>query len=183
MVDSNSDESTAGPAIARYQALPVGVVVERRRASNRWASELWQPVAVVVGRSTMTAWSVMREAADATTYFAGVHWIELVPSEAPSYRQNLMTERPSIYVVLRMDSAQPVGVVVAQVTASPTDAEAYMVSGVEVVEPVPMPTEIADWLQAYVDAHHVEERFHKRKRQRHPVESGDGSRPRHRESE
>jgi len=56
-------------------------------------------------------------------------------------------------------------------TASPYEAQDYLESGEETVEGVPMPEEIAAFIQAFVETHHVDEVFTKRRRQK--AASGD----------
>ena len=71
-------------------------------------------------------------------------------------------------------------------TADPAEGEALTEPGTDVIETVPMPPEIQNRLAAFVEAHHVERPFIKRKRDRanpeamairapHPV-SGKGTR-------
>jgi hypothetical protein len=50
------------------------------------------------------------------------------------------------------------------ITASPAEAEGYLASGDEIVEGVPMPVAVIAWLKDFVDRHHVERPFVKRKR-------------------
>jgi Protein of unknown function (DUF3305) len=49
------------------------------------------------------------------------------------------------------------------VTASPYEAEGYM-EGEDLVEAVPMPQGLLAWVQAFVERHHVDQPFVKRKR-------------------
>ena len=52
------------------------------------------------------------------------------------------------------------------VTACPYEAQDYLDSGEEQVDVVPMPDGVIAFIQDYVERHHVEEPFHKRKRKR-----------------
>ena len=52
------------------------------------------------------------------------------------------------------------------VTVCPYEAESYTESGEEIVEGVPMPPEILGWVQAFVDTHHVDQPFKKRKQKK-----------------
>ena len=52
------------------------------------------------------------------------------------------------------------------VTACPYEAQDYLDSGDDIVEPVAMPAAVIAFVQEYVDRHHVDEPFHKRKRKR-----------------
>ena len=167
-------ESQATPPVARDERLPVGVIVERRKARNPWDDYVWRAVAIVVGTAPQAPWSVMREESDATQYFAGTFVLELHPRETALYRENLNGRSPSAYVVLvRDDKAEPHGLVVRHVTVSPGDAEAYMDS-LSAVEAVPLPDLVRAWLEDYVAAFHVEQEFRKRKRKPHDPRKGFG---------
>ncbi|MGQ0662539.1 MAG: DUF3305 domain-containing protein [Pseudomonadota bacterium] len=154
-------------AMGRHEKLPVGVIVERRQSTGPWQDHGWRPVAVTAGAPAAEPWSVMREEAGATQFFAGVAELVLNVRETPNYRDNLAMPEPSVYVVLRFkDGAGPYGIAVEHVTVSPTEAEAYLVAGDDIVERVPMPEVIAAWLADYIAAYHVEEPFYKRQRQK-----------------
>jgi hypothetical protein len=164
MTAPDKNEEQAKPALARDERMPVGVILERRKASNPWDDFVWRAAAVVPGAAPTPAWSVVREAPDATQFFAGTFTLELHPKETMLYRENLMGRTPSAYVVLVRDpAADPHGIIVRHVTVSPGDAEAYM-DAESAVETVPLPEIVQAWLQDYIAAFHVEEVFRKRKR-------------------
>jgi hypothetical protein len=54
------------------------------------------------------------------------------------------------------------------------EAQIYLDNGEDQVDAVTMPEVIAAWVKDYVDRHHVDQPFHKRKRQPHPEKSGGG---------
>jgi hypothetical protein len=166
-----SDEPTP-PPLDRHETLTVGVIVERRKAKSAWQDYVWQPVEVVMVVPPLAPWSVMREEGGTARFFAGAFTMELFPNETVSYRMNLIDERPGIYVVLREDSASPLGMALVLVSPSPADAEAYMEGGQAVVDKVPMPEGVAAWLAAYVETFHVDEQFRKRKRGRDKPKAG-----------
>ena len=56
------------------------------------------------------------------------------------------------------------------VTASPYEAQDYADSGEEIVEKVPMPPGLVAWVRDFVERHHVEEEFVKRKRDRKRID-------------
>ncbi len=151
-----------------YARFAVGVIVERRRLAGPWQQIAWRPVAVVPGGEAAEPWTPIEDSGERTRFFAGMGEIDLHPRECANYRANLLTAEPSVYVVLRPDAAAgPFGLRVQQVSVSPSEGEAYMVSGEDIVERVPMPGPIAEWLAAYVAAYHVEEEFRKRRRERY----------------
>ena len=59
-------------------------------------------------------------------------------------------------------------------TADPTEGEALFEAGCDIVAPLPMPPDIASWIDQFVQAFHVEREFLKRKRDRkdRPFERG-----------
>lgn len=171
---SDEPASPAGdrPALDRHETLTVGVIVERRKAKNPWADFVWQPVEVVTIVPPLGAWSVMREEGTTTRFFAGPFTMELHPRETVSYKMNLDSGEPSIYVVLREDASAPHGMALVLTSPSPAEAEIYMEGGMAVVDKVPMDDEVTAWLAAYVETFHVEEQFRKRKRGRDKPKSG-----------
>jgi hypothetical protein len=158
-----SDEAKL-PDVERRPTLTVGVAVERRKAKNRWQDHVWQPVEILLPPPPLAPWTVMRQDENVTRFYAGSHTMQLYPPETISYRENLVADQPSIYVVLRPDPSTPAGMRLEHVGPSPADAEAYMMSGVEIVDKVPMPAEVTEWLAAYVETFHVEHQFRKRRR-------------------
>ncbi len=150
--------------MALSDAIQVGVVLERRAIDNPWQDTCWTPVGVVPGAPEGEGWRELVAGDGWTQFMAGTFPLELHRKDTGAYKYNLEAQTPSIYVVLRPteDDAQPVAV--ALVTASPYEAEAYMESGDELVEPVAMPEAVEAWVRAFVEAHHVEEVFRKRQR-------------------
>lgn len=156
------------PALDKHERLPVGVVVARRKLDHPWQDYAWLPVAVVPGAPPAEPWTAMREEPGRTLFYAGHFELELYTREAASYRQNLGAAQPSVYVVLRHDPQANVhGLRVELVTVSPADAVAYMEPGQDIVERVPMPEPVAQWLADYVEAYFVEEKKRKRPRDRY----------------
>ena len=175
-MDSDANAPTAPEVKPRPNArMPVGVIVERRTLAHPGQEFAWRPVAVEPEALAGTPWSVRRDKGARVEFFAGVHVIELAPSETFLYQHNLDMAEPSIYVVLRFDRAvAPHGVKVALVTASPADGEAYMASGEDIVERVPMPETLRAWLADYIAAYPPVDHFKKRKRHRQDPNRGFG---------
>lgn len=149
----------------RMKAMPLGVVIERREIDNPWEQYAWCPIAVIPGAGPVEGWRVLNEGPGWTQYHAATLPLELHRKETEAYRTNLSDEPPVIYVVLREteeDGAWDFEPFL--VTASPFDAQDYLDSGDDIVEGVPMPDGVVAWVQAFVDKHHVDEPFIKRKR-------------------
>jgi hypothetical protein len=162
----------------------VGVVVERRALDNPWVDHAWVPVAVLVGAPAATPWTVLEQTAKLVRYYAGTFAIEFFGTETTMYRENLRSRQPSLWIALRHTDAAP-GVVVRLVTADSSEAEALTATATDIIEAVPMPVEIQQRLAAFVDAHHVERPFVKRKRDRADPEAmaRRGPGPDHRDGE
>ena len=146
-------------------AMKVGVVVERRVLDSVWADHAWKPVAALAGAPVAAPWTVLAETPRETRYYAGAFELEFFGSETTMYRENLRSGRPSLWVSLR-HAASPPGMVLKLVTADPSEAEALSEPGTDVIDTVPMPREVQERLAAFVEAHHVERPFVKRKRDR-----------------
>ena len=162
----------------RHERLPLGVVIERRRIDHPWQDHAWRPVAVVPGSGTSDPrgeWTVLREGDGWTQYLAGTLPLELFRKETEGYKVNLSQDPPRLFLVLRSGQDMDCGheLVPFLVTACPYEAQDYLDSGEETVEAVLMPEGVVAFVQAYIDQHHVDEPFRKRKRKRY--DSGDES--------
>ncbi len=168
--------------MSALERLSVGIVVERRNIDNPWQDYRWTPVEVIPGVALETdaPWKTLREEKDWAHFLVGSMDIELFRGETEGYRSNLSNEPPRVYVVLSPgEEADDPDVMPFLVTVCPYEAERYTESGEDIVEGVPMPLEIAAWLQSFVDTHHVDEPFKKRKQKKayDPRKGGLGSRP------
>ena len=150
----------------RSAAMPLGVVVERRASRSPWQEWTWRPVSVIVGAPPIgTEWRELVCGDDWTQYHAANLPLELHRAETEAYLVNLSQKPPRIYVVLRPASGSgPHAFRPLLITASPYEAESYLESGDEIVEGVTMPEPVIAWLRDFVDRHHVEQPFVKRKR-------------------
>ena len=72
---------------------------------------------------------------------------------------------PSVWVVLREGDAPP-GLVLHLVTVDAGEAHVYADAGNDLLEALPMPPGLRAVAEAFVAQHHVERRFHKRRRDR-----------------
>lgn len=152
----------AMPPLAR---IPVGIVVERRKARSPWLDFAWLPVAVLNGRPDAAPWTVLGGEEDATMFYAGMADIDLYRSETGNYRDNLASGAPSIWISLHATDGDP-PYRIAAVTADPAEGESLTEPADAIVEPVPMPDQVRDAIAAFVAQHHVETGFDKRKRDR-----------------
>ena len=145
--------------------VPVGVVVERRKATSPWAEHVWRPVAALAGIPEAAPWTEISTAPDAVHFFAGSAEIELYRSETAYYRDNLASGAPALWVVLRPTGGEPPFQLKA-VTADPAEGEGFSEPGTDLVEQVPMPEPIREALAAFIAEYPVEVSFTKRERDR-----------------
>ncbi|MGZ2257308.1 DUF3305 domain-containing protein [Roseobacter sp. A03A-229] len=134
-----------------------------------WSKWVWRATAVLPGAGR-ASWKLLREDGDVAEYHASTHDLWLYVSDTEAYAHELQAAVPSIYVILRDvedPSAGDMPVHVLKVTASPYEAQDYSDSGEEMVERVPMPASVLDWVTSFVDQHHLEELFVKRRRDKH----------------
>src|SRR5262249_45103220 len=85
---AESSHGPAGPPIAGahmsakapLQRIPVGVVVERGKATSPWIDWVWLPIAVLGGLPETAAWTVLAREGETTRFYAGAAEIELYRS-------------------------------------------------------------------------------------------------------
>ena len=152
-------------AVAPLLRIPVGVVVERRKANSPWADVVWRPVAVLGGLPDAAPWTPLAVDAETATFYAGGAEVELYRSEADNYRRNLMSAAPVIWVALQETGGDP-PYAIAAVTADPAEGEGLTEPGQGVVEAVAMPEPLREAVAAFVVEHHVERVFERRTRDR-----------------
>ncbi len=148
-----------------HARIPVGVVVERRKAQSQWIDFVWKPVTVLAGLPDAAPWTVLFADGDGTTFYAGTAEIELYRTETTNYRDNLASGAPFLWVALRPTGVEPPYEIFA-VTADPAEGESFTESGSDLVDVVPMPQAVREVVEAFVAEHHVERPFYKRKRDR-----------------
>jgi hypothetical protein len=148
---------------AALVSIPVGVVVERRKATSPWLDFVWRPSAVLPGLPAAEPWTPLGPVGDITSFFAGTATIELYRTETANYIDNISCDEPLLWVVLRPTDRQPPYEVVA-VTADPAEGEAFTEAGNDLVDTVTMPAAIRETLNAFIAEHHVARPFFKRQR-------------------
>ena len=153
------------PAAAPLLRIPVGVVVERRKAASPWIDFVWRAVGVLPDEPDMRPWTVLREQDESVLYYADSGTVDLYRTETELYRDNIDSGSPSIWVVLSpSEGVWPYAV--AAVTADPAEGEAFTEAGANLVEAVPMPEVLRDAIEKFIAEHHVERELVKRERRR-----------------
>jgi hypothetical protein len=146
--------------------MPLGVVIRRTPGVTRWAKWAWKTVGVLPGAAA-SDWRELRRDGDSAEYHAATPTLELHGAETDAYIHGLAAHVPCVYVVLRKgEEAGGPPLEVVLVTASPYEAQDYADSGEEIVEKVAMPEGLIAWVREFIQTHHVEEEFKKRRRDR-----------------
>ncbi len=147
-------------------SMEIGVVLERREIDNKWADHEWKLAGVIPGKSDLQDWQVLKDGDGWTHFFAGTMTIELFRRETEGYKVNLSQTPPQVFVVLRPEEegAHEYEVTPFEATVCPFEAEGYDESGDEWVEGAEMPEAIHAWVHAFVERHHIDVPFKKRKR-------------------
>jgi hypothetical protein len=152
--------------MSRGESMTLGVVLEHRRIERGWQSDSWRVAGLLppdVG-PLPEPWTLIDEGEGWRWLYAGSVELELFPTETASYRDNLASSRPAVYVVLRRDDAH--GLALREATVDPGEIEAHADAGDDLIEAAPLPAFVAAWMQDFVARHHVERPFHKRQRDR-----------------
>ncbi len=157
-------------------SIPLGIVVEKRKSDHPWADWIWKPVSVFMippdAPAQKSGWQEMLREDDLVRYHAGTLDLVLHRKDTEALRSNLMLPEPELYVVLQDDEegSNDFPFVPHVVSASAYDAQDLEDTGEEIVEKVAMPEAVAAFIQAFVEEHHVEEEFIKRKRDKLKIE-------------
>ena len=150
---------------------PVDVIMERLPIAHRWASEKWQPAAVVPAGLPVSDCTTepgppqrLHDGPEGTQWRFPGHAIELHRSEGEGYYLNATAPQPRVFVMWRRteeDATPPVFPVV--VTVSYNEA-ARMMDGGEQVDSVAIPRPVLEWLQPFVAEHYKPEPRRKARR-------------------
>ncbi len=151
--------------MSAHETIPVGVVVERSKSASQWADFYWRPSGVLTGVPETAPWTKLSDDGERATFYVGAVNVELHRTETANYRDNLQSETPLLWIVLRPVEADP-PYELATVTADPSEGEAMTEAGTNLVDTVPMPLSLQETLAAFVAEHHVDQTFVKRKRDR-----------------
>lgn len=130
--------------------LRIGVVLERRKLDNPWIDHSWHAVQILPGELQAPAWTLLTRDEQSERWYAGAADLVLYRRESESYVYNLRATAPSVYVVLRR-SADEHGIELVATTVCAAEATARSDAGEDMVEAVPMPDSIRDWVGEFVD--------------------------------
>jgi len=156
--------------------IPVGVVIERRRAKSAWADFIWRPVAVLPGVPNAVPGTALEGDTECMIFYGGSAEILLHRADASGYRENVGGGKALLWVAIRPTGTEP-PYEIAAVTAEPSEGEALTENASHIVETVPMPGPVRVAVAEFVVAHHVEHPFIKRQREHADPEAMARGRP------
>jgi hypothetical protein len=158
-------------------AMPISAVIERRASGSPWDDHEWRPIGILPYAAPERG-KLLAEGDGWSHFQSGTLDLELFRGETEGYLTNLSQTPPVVYVILRRnEGGDGLEFEPFLATVCPYEAMGYTAGGDEIVEGVPMPPEIVVWLREFVERHHVDQPFLKRKNKRHEDEYG-GKRPR-----
>lgn len=152
------------------QYFPVSVVMQSKPSSNQWVDEIWDAVGLVVfsdGEANEKDAGVknIQQQEGKQLIYSGLK-VNLHLDECESYYHNLMSPKPSCFIVAREededgnDTDVPIPFLVSM---SFDEAHAYL-EGDDIVYAVPIPAELYQWTEAFVIQNYSAEKRKKRKR-------------------
>ncbi len=154
------------------EQVKIGIVLERRVSDNPWLDHEWVTVGITTEVVDAEDWVLLYETEQVSRFLSPAVDVELHRTETEAYLYNLQSPQPSVFAVLRHDEESDADVPfnVHVVTASPYEAQDYLDSSEEHVDRIALPQDLAAWMQTFVETHHKEQEFKKRRRDKVQVE-------------
>jgi hypothetical protein len=143
--------------------ITVGVVAARKAVDHPWIDHVWTAVAVLPDAPDVAPWTVLSHTPDETRYYLGPHTFALYKSDTAHLLENFASPQAKLWVSIRPTGLDPPLELVG-VTADSSEGEGYVDNLGDVVEALPMPALVAERVIAFCNAHHVEQVFVKRQR-------------------
>ncbi len=131
-------------------SMPVSIIMQRRALQNRWQSEAWEPLGVVLNHAGSGEPSLLVEEGGIAQWLHPGFELQLFRDETEGYYLNVSSNEPRIFVMWRMEDDKAVP---QFVTVSYNEAGRLMDGG-EQVDNVPMPPEVMAWVGGYVEANY-----------------------------
>lgn len=144
------------------QILRLGVLAQRRPPVTRWSTGELRPLAVLAVEPQTQPHTHLGTENGVETWYLGGYGLSLWSGDTAHYRDNLNSGAPALWVALRGNDPSKTQIVA--VTADPYEGEGLASDLDLIVDRVPLPDAIAQAMQDFVTAHHVEVPFKKRKR-------------------
>lgn len=141
------------------QHFQIGVVVAKRKLKSIWQDHIFIAHSVLPEPPDTPVGSSLGIIGVDELFYGGAHELRIYTGETGHYRDNLLSGTPSLWVAVNA-----VGEVTA-VAIDPYEGEALVTNNLDdIVERLPMPQTVQATLTQFFEAHHVEQTFIKRKR-------------------
>ena len=138
-------------------ALTLAVVIEREKAPNRWEDWRFRVAEVLPDEGGFGhAPRLLRDDGKVASWLHPGLRLALFADEGEGYHLNLTSGRPVWFVMWRIDDADPSRAWPELVSVSYNEAGRWL-DAQERVDNLPLPDELAAWLQAWTDAHYQPE--------------------------
>jgi hypothetical protein len=147
------------------ETMRIAVLAVRRPPVTRWGTGELRPAEVLTRAPDLAPPARIAGENGTETWYLGARDMVLWTGDTGHHRDNLASDRPSVWVVLR--GQRPETAELVCVTVDPYEGEGYAGDPALTVEAVPMPEAVRHRLAGFVAAHHVEMPFKKRKRSPH----------------
>src|SRR3954469_17325160 len=125
----------------------VAVVMQRRSITNRWQSEVWEPLGVLADYDGAAEPRVLLEREGLTQWLYPGFDVFLRRSEAEGYFHNVSTNEPRVFILWRMEE----GRAVPQFATVSYDEASRRMDGGEQVDSVAMPAQLLGWVREFVE--------------------------------
>ena len=143
----------------------VAVVMERETSPNQWEAWRFRLIDVVPHEEAFgTESRVLRDDGRLLRTLHPNFTLELFRDQAEGYHLNLITGAPVWFVMWRVADEEPSRASVETVSLSYSEAGRWL-DAQERVDNVPLPADLAAWLQAYTDEHYRPEPKQRRRPQ------------------
>ena len=160
--------------MTRNNSFPVSVILEKSPSVSRWADVYWSVISLIVGEPEVQKDAeemvLLHSQNDIEQYRYSGQSITLYKDECESYYHNLMSPKPSCYVIADKETGEPP--VPFKVSMSFDEAHSYQEGGKEIYA-VDIPSELYHWIEAYIVENYFPEK--KRKRKLNDWKKGEGN--------
>jgi hypothetical protein len=152
------------PRSGQRPAVSVAVVMDRERTPNRWEDWRFKVAEVVAAEAAFGSEPrVLRDDGKVCRTLYPGFTLELHADQGEGYHLNLSSGAPVWFVVWRIDDQDPSRAWPETVSLSYNEAGRWL-DAQERVDNVPLPADLAAWLQAYTDEHYRPEGKRERRR-------------------
>ena len=144
------------------KSVRLGVLALRRPPVTRWGPGELRPSGLLMPVPQTAPNTLISTVEGIETWYLGARDMTLYSGDTGHHRDNLASGRAALWVAVRGED--PARAEVVCITADPYEGEGYAGDPALIVEAVPMPEGVGRYIAEFINAHHVEIPFKKRKR-------------------